>query len=43
MHSNIKHIQVKLTTRNTEEDLNKTITFHAFSCNIGSAALEERP
>jgi len=40
--SNIKHIQVTLTTDTTASELNKTIVLHAFSCNIGSYKLEER-
>ena len=41
--TNIKRIQVTLTSSSTAEELEKTITLHAFSCNIGSFALEERP
>jgi len=40
--SNIKHIQVTLTSTSTSEELNKTIVLHAFSSNIGSYELEER-
>jgi len=41
--TNIKRIQVTLTSSSSAEELEKTITLHAFSCNIGSFALEERP
>ncbi|MFT7880516.1 MAG: type II secretion system protein [Sulfurimonas sp.] len=40
--SNIKHVNVTLTTNSTDADLNKTIILNAFSCNIGSYELEER-
>jgi len=40
--SNIKHIQVQLTTGDTANELDKNITLHAFSCNIGSYVLNER-
>ena len=40
--SNIKSIVVTLTSSAGIEDLNKTITLHAFSCNIGGYKLEER-
>jgi hypothetical protein len=41
--SNIKRIQVTLTSTSGVNELNKTIVLHAFSSNIGSYALEERP
>ncbi len=42
--TNIKRIQVTLTSSSSAEELNeKTIILHAFSCNIGSYNLEERP
>ncbi|NOR56706.1 MAG: type II secretion system protein [Sulfurovum sp.] len=41
--TNIKRIQVTITSSSGVEELDKTITLHAFSCNIGSFALEERP
>jgi len=41
--TNIKRIQVTLTSSSSAEELEKTIILHAFSCNIGSYALEERP
>ena len=41
--TNIKRIQVTLTSSSTAEELDKSITLNAFSCNIGSFALEERP
>jgi len=41
--SNIKGISVTLTSADSSPDeLDKTITFHAFSCNIGGYRLEER-
>ena len=40
--SNIKHIQVTLTSTSNVDELNKSIVLHAFSCNIGSYTLEER-
>lgn len=40
--SNIKRIQVTLTSTSVENELDKTIVLHAFSCNIGSYKLEER-
>lgn len=40
--TNIKRIQVTLTSDSSVSELAKTITFHAFSCNIGSYELEER-
>jgi len=42
--TNIKHITVTLTSSSTAQELNqKQIVLHAFSCNIGSYKLEERP
>lgn len=38
--TNIKMVRVTLTT--TTEELNKTITLRAFSCNIGAYQLEEK-
>ena len=40
--SNIKRIQVTLTSASNIDVLDKNITLHAFSCNIGSYKLEER-
>jgi len=40
--SNIKYINVTLTTGNTNQELNKTISLNAFSCNIGTYSLNER-
>jgi len=41
--SNIKHIQVTLTSNSDAEEIGGTnITLHAFSCNIGSYELEEK-
>lgn len=40
--SNIKHINITLTTDSDVAELNKTIRLNAFSCNIGTYALEER-
>ena len=40
--SNIKEIQVTLTSQSGVEELNKTIVLKAFSCNIGETDLEER-
>lgn len=40
--SNIKHVQVRLTTANTEEELEKNILLNAFSCNIGTYQLNQR-
>lgn len=40
--TNIKHIQVTLTSDSPAAELSKNITLHAFSCNIGSYKLEER-
>ena len=41
--TNIKHIQVTLTSTSGVAELAKTITLHAFSCNIGSYKLKETP
>jgi hypothetical protein len=40
--SNIKGIIVKLTDHSGSSELAKTITLHAFSCNIGGYRLEEK-
>jgi hypothetical protein len=40
--SNIKHIQVTLTSTNTASELQKSITLKAFSCNIGGYDYEYR-
>ncbi len=40
--TNIKHIQVMLTSSSGHEELEKQIVLHAFSCNIGATTLEER-
>ncbi|MBD3788773.1 MAG: type II secretion system protein [Campylobacterales bacterium] len=40
--TNIKHIQVTLTSTSGTDELNKTIILHAFSSNIGGTMLEER-
>jgi len=40
--SNIKHINVRLTTTNTNAELNKTISLDAFTCNIGTYQLNEK-
>jgi len=40
--TNIKRIQVTLTSASGIDELEKQITLHAFSCNIGSYKLEER-
>jgi len=39
--SNIKQVQVKLTTNHTEKELQKEIVLNAFSCNIGTYQLRE--
>jgi len=41
--TNIKRIQVTLTSSSSAVELEKAIKLHAFSCNIGSFSLEERP
>ena len=38
--SNIKAIRVNLTSNSKEDELNKDITFQAFSCNIGTYAIK---
>jgi len=40
--TNIKHIQVTLTSTSGVQELNKTIVLHAFSCNIGGYELEKK-
>lgn len=40
--TNIKRIKVTLTSTSGVKELNKSIVFNAFTCNIGSAILEER-
>lgn len=40
--TNIKHLQVTLTSSSNVNELNKTIILHAFSSNIGTYKLEER-
>jgi len=41
--SNIKHIRVQLTAAgDAANELSKSITLHAFSCNIGNYVLNER-
>lgn len=40
--TNIKHISVTLTSSSGVDEYNKTITLHAFSCNLGSYELEEQ-
>jgi len=40
--TNIKRLQVTLTSTSGVDELKKTITLHAFSCNIGTYKLEER-
>jgi len=39
--TNIKHLQVTLTSNSGVDELEKTITLHAFSCNIGTYQLKE--
>jgi len=41
-NTNMKRIQVTLTSSSGIDELDKRITLHAFSCNIGSYQLEER-
>jgi len=41
--SNIKHIQVTLTSTHAADELEKTIVLHAFSCNLGSYIHQRRP
>jgi len=40
--TNIKRLQVTLTSNSNVDELSKTITLHAFSCNIGSYKLKEK-
>lgn len=40
--TNIKHVQVTLTSSSGTEELDKQIVLRAFSCNIGATKLEER-
>ena len=40
--TNIKRVSVTLTSSSGVSELDKTITLHAFSCNIGAYQLEER-
>jgi len=40
--TNIKHIQVSLTSTSSVEELDKNIVLHAFSCNIGGYTLETK-
>lgn len=40
--TNIKFLSVTLTTTSTADELDKTITLQAFSCNIGGYTLETR-
>lgn len=40
--SNIKYITVNLTSNSNIEELNKNITFKAFSSNIGTFLPEDR-
>ena len=40
--TNIKKITVTLSSSSGVDDLNKSISLHAFSCNIGAYKLEER-
>ncbi len=40
--TNIKSITVTLTSTSGVDDLNKSISLRAFSCNIGAYQLEER-
>jgi len=40
--TNIKHIQITLTSASGVEELSKTIVLHAFSCNIGGYNLERK-
>ncbi|MGC9350617.1 MAG: type II secretion system protein [Sulfurovum sp.] len=39
--SNIKQVQVRLTTTHAEEELQKNIILNAFSCNIGAYQLRQ--
>jgi len=40
--TNIKKIRVTLTSTSGVQELQKTITFNAFSCNVGGIAFERR-
>ena len=40
--TNIKRLQVTLTSSSGVDELSKTIILHAFSCNIGTYKLEEK-
>lgn len=40
--TNIKRLQVTLTSASNVAELRKTITLHAFSCNIGTYKLKEK-
>ena len=40
--SSIKHVRIRLTTSNTNEELDKQIVLNAFSCNIGTYELNGR-
>ncbi len=40
--SNIKNIDVSITSTHSAEELQKTIVMHAFSCNVGGIAYEMR-
>ncbi len=40
--SNIKNIDVKVTTFPSDAELKSTIVMHAFTCNIGGIAYEEK-
>ncbi len=40
--SNIKFVNIRLTTDSDISELNKTIILNAFSCNIGTYTLDER-
>jgi len=40
--TNIKRLQVTLTSTSAANELSKTITLHAFSCNIGTYKLKEK-
>lgn len=40
--TNIKSVNIRLTTNNTSPELNKTIILNAFTCNIGTYELNER-
>lgn len=40
--TNIKAVEVELTSRSNEDELDKKIILHAFSCNIGGYKLEPK-